>query len=116
MYLISVLVGRSQPIVWALLFKNEENALAALGRLRDVGDVDVKDEFGQRLCAKGGDLGPILFENMLESQTAMIERSLHEQRIRAKTVSRMQSDPVFKTAMMGAGPPILQPMNGMGRG
>jgi hypothetical protein len=117
MYLISVLVGRTQPLVWALSFADENNALAALGRLREIGDIDVQDDHGQRLVAKGGDLGPILFENTLQSKSAHVERALHEQRIRAMVISRMQSDPTFKAAQMAAqSPAILQAMNGMGRG
>ena len=117
MYLISVLVGRAQPLVWALMFKDENNALAALGTLRGVGDIDVQDDHGQRLCAKGGDIGAILFEDMDKSREAMIVRTLNEQKIRAQCVSRMQADPAFRAAAMSAhGPSILQPMNGMGRG
>jgi hypothetical protein len=116
MYLISVLVGRSQPIVWSLMFRDENNAIAALGRLREVGDVDVADEFGQRLCAKGGDLGPILFENMEVSRAAAIERTVNEQKIRAGCVTRMQSDPALKIATMSGGAPMLSPAGFNGRG
>ncbi len=117
MYLISVIVGRSQPLVWGLLFTDENRALAALGRLREVGDVDVQDDHGQRLCAKGGDLGPIMMEDMALSKAASIEQTLHDQRIRVMCLTRMQADPAFKTAMMGQGPAILSPgMNGIGRG
>ena len=117
MYLISVVVGRAQPLVWALLFKNEENAHAALGRLREVGDIDVQDEFGQRLCAKGGDIGPILFENMEQSKLATIARSLNEARIRADIVTQVQADPKMRTAAMAQhGPGIISPMGLNGRG
>ena len=118
MYLISVLVGRAQPLVWGLLFKDENNALAALGRLREVGDVDVQDDHGQRLCAKSGDLGPIMFEDMALSKLAGVERTLHEQKIRAMCVKRMQADTEFRGVVpAGGGPGILTPMgaNGMGR-
>jgi len=117
MYLISVVVGRAQPLVWGLLFRDERKALDALTSLRAVGDIDVSDDHGQRLVARGGDIGPIMFENMLESKAAGIERTLHEQRIRAAVVSRMHSDPAFKT-VAAAGPAVLSPMgmNGMGRG
>lgn len=116
MYLISVLVGRAQPLVWALMFKDENNAMAALGRLRDMGDIDVADDHGQRLCAKGGDIGPIMFEDMDKSREASIVRTLNDQKVRAMCVSRMQADPAFRTAAMAGGPSILSPMNGMGRG
>lgn len=117
MYLISVLVGRAQPLVWALMFKDEHNAMAALGCLRQMGDIDVQDDHGQRLCAKGGDIGPIMFEDMDKSREASITRTLHDQKIRAMCVARMQADPAFRTAAMAQhGPSILQPMgNGMGR-
>ena len=115
MYLISVVVGRAQPLVWGLLFKDENNALAALGRLREVGDIDVEDEHGQRLCAKGGDIGPILFENLTESKVANIERTLHDQRIRAAVVSRMQADTGMRSLVTG-GPAMISPMGMNGRG
>ncbi len=119
MYLISVLVGRAQPLVWGLLFKDEHNALAALGRLREVGDIDVEDEHGQRLVAKGGDIGPIMFEDMALSKLAGVERTLHEQKIRAMCVKRMQTEAEFRGVVPASGGPgILTPMgtNGIGRG
>ena len=114
MYLISVVVGRGQPLVWALAFKDEDKALAALEALKSVGDIDVADEHGQRLIARGGDLGPIMFENTMESKVATIERTLNEQRIRADVVSRMKADP--KLQLVGGGPAMLSPMgiNGLG--
>jgi hypothetical protein len=114
MYLISVTIGRAQPLVWALAFNDEKKALAALEALRSVGDIDVADEHGQRLIARGGDIGPIMFENQAESKIATIERALNDQRIRSAVVSRMQADPAMRAAMPGhGGPAILQPMNGM---
>ena len=115
MYLISVVVGRAQPLVWALAFNDEKKALTALDALKAVGDIDVSDEHGQRLIARGGDIGPIMFENQQESKMATIERTLHEQRIRAAVVSRMQADSGMRLLVSG-GPAVLSPMNGMGRG
>jgi hypothetical protein len=113
MYLISVTIGRAQPLVWALAFNDEKKALDALTSLRAIGDIDVTDEHGQRLIAKGGDIGPIMFENQAESKIATIERALNDQRIRSAVVSRMQADPAFRAAAMSGGPAILSPMNGM---
>jgi len=113
MYLISVTIGRAQPLVWALAFNDEMKALTALEALRQIGDIDVSDEHGQRLIAKGSDIGPIMFENQAESKIATIERALHDQKIRAAVMARMQADPAFRSASMQGGPAILQPMNGM---
>lgn len=116
MYLISVLVGRAQPLVWGLLFKDEHNAMAALGRLRDMGDIDVADDHGQRLCAKGGDIGPIMFEDMDKSREATVTRAVHDQKVRATAIQRMQADPALRSiATMNGGPAMLNPV-GMGRG
>ena len=114
MYLISVVVGRAQPLVWGLLFRDERKALDALTSLRAVGDIDVADDHGQRLVAKGGDIGPIMFENMDESKVASIERTVHEQRIRSQVVSRMRAEPGLQNLAMG-GPAMLSPMGMNGR-
>jgi len=116
MYLISVTIGRAQPLVWGLLFRDEKKALDALASLRAVGDIDVTDDHGQRLVAKGGDIGPIMFENMLESKIATIERALHDQRIRHAIGTRMRSEPGLQQFAMSGGPAVFSPMNGVGRG
>jgi hypothetical protein len=116
MYLISVVIGRAQPLVWALAFDQEPKALAALEALQGVGDIDVSDEHGQRLIAKGGDIGPIMFENQMASKVATIERALHDQRIRAAVVQRMQADVGMRSLVTG-GPAVFSPVgNGMARG
>ncbi len=115
MYLISVVVGRAQPLVWGLLFRDEKKALDALTSLRAVGDIDVADEHGQRLIAKGGDIGPVMFENMDESKMASIERTVHDQKIRAAVVNRMRTEPGLQNLALGGGPAMLSPMGMNGR-
>jgi len=115
MFSITVAMGRGQPIVWTLLFRDATKYESALKMLRSAGDINIADEFGQILCTKGGDIVGMLAEDMDQSRGASIERTLHEMRLRQMLQARVQADSGLKFMLNNQGPAVLNPMSGFPR-
>ena len=110
MYLISIALGRSQPVIWTLMFKTQERAETTFRLLQDnVGEIAVNDDFGQTANVEKANTAGMLFEDMDQSKNAHIERALHEGRLRATLQSRAKADPILKHAAM-TGPAMISPM------
>jgi hypothetical protein len=116
MFLISIAMGRSQPIVWTLMFRTEEKAVETFKLLHEnMGGIAVADDFGQTIFAERANILSMLLENVEQSKLAHVERGLHEQRIRAAIVTRMAADPTLRRgAGGGSGPAMLTPIPGGG--
>jgi hypothetical protein len=111
MFLISIAMGRSQPVIWTLMFKTQEKAQQVFSLIQDnMGSFSFEDDYGQNIYAEKASVISMMLENAEMSKLAHIERGLHEQRIRAAIVSRMQADPTMRN--MGQGPAMLTPMMG----
>ena len=111
MFLISIAMGRSQPIVWTLMFKTEERAGSTFKMIQEnMGSFALDDDFGQIISVEKANVVAVMCENAEMSKLAHIERGMHEQKIKSAIVTRMQADP----AMRGhnPGPAILTPMMG----
>jgi hypothetical protein len=115
MFLISIAMGHSQPVIWTLMFRTQERATESFKLLQEnLGDIAVNDDFGQTINVEKANIGGMLLEDLDQSRNAHIERALHEARLRANLETRARSDPILKHAAM-TGPAMLQPM-GNGRG
>lgn len=115
MFSLSIAVGRTQPIVWTLMFRTKKAADDAISMLRDAaGDISLTDEFGQTFDGAKTDIVASMFEDLEQSRLAHVERTLQVELIKAAVITRMRGNPAFNS-LTGAGPAMLQPMmNGMG--
>ncbi len=111
MYSLSIHFGPSN-IVWALLFKEEERPGAIYNAYVASYDENTvligTDDFGQSFAISCKDISGILLENLDQIEEARIQRSLADERCKAKFMARAKSDPVIRTAM-GQGPGIVSP-------
>jgi hypothetical protein len=114
MHQISMNVGN---IVWALLFKTEEKALAAWEHYmnRDSDTVlRIEDDFGQTLDARPAIVNGAMLENLDLTKHAHIERALHQARTQAEAQAAGEADMALRAQRRG--PAILQPIGMNGRG
>ena len=112
MYSLSIHFGPN-AMVWALLFKDKERALAhysayetAKGRKlpgRYIVDVD----FGQQASVELDSIHGVMLEDLDLVEEARILRSLANARGEVKARQRASTDPVIRTAQQG--PSVLQP-------
>lgn len=112
--------------VWALLFKDKDNADKAeetvLGFLRtqhlaqataDMRMMTLEDDYGQRAHIVAGSLQSVLIEDLDLTQEAMIKLHLHNQHTQIKAQQRVQSDATIKAASLGNGGGVMfDPMAG----
>lgn len=96
MYSLSLVVGNlAAPL--RLMFRTKEKAEACTALMSDhpTQDLRLEDDFGQVLLAKGNMIHGKLLENMDESMLAYIETTVFNEKIKAKAIQRMKSDPMF---------------------
>ncbi|SRR5216684_2333027 len=114
MYSLSIHFG-SNAIVWALLFKEETKAddiynnyvTFKLGNTTNqilLGS----DDFGQVFAIPFDEINGMLLEDLDQIEEARIQRSLADERCKAKFMARAKSDPTIRQAM-GQGPGIVSP-------
>jgi hypothetical protein len=113
MFSLTIVFGPG-PMVWTLMFKTEEAAKSAKGKLDDEMQeyVWLEDDFGQNCTITAKSISGYMLENMERSKLAHIERALHQARTQAKGAEIADSDPVLAQARRRAqgGMPIMQPM------
>lgn len=123
MYKLSINAGLN---VWALLFKDKDNADKAeesvLGFLRTQHLVQatantrlltLEDDYGQRAHIVAGSLQSMLLEDLDLTQEAMIKLHLHNQHTQIKAQQRVNSDATIKAASLGNGGGVMfDPMAG----
>ena len=119
MFLISIAMGRSQPVIWTLMFKTQERAEQSFKLLQDnMGEIALGDDFGQTINIDKANIGGMLFEDLDQSKNAHIERALHQARVQAEGQTMAESDHVLRAARARQGSAILTPgipSNGMMR-
>ncbi len=117
MHCLSIVFNAGSPVMWKLLYREATDAVKNYEALLHTdGDVELSDDFGQKIMVSRDQLSGVMQEDLDQSKLAHIEMSLHEAKTRAAANKQAQSDPALRTsAMMGAGGmPILSPM-GNGR-
>ncbi len=114
MYSLSIHFG-SNAIVWALLFKEEEKAGSLYNAYVDARMNRAEnnlligsDDFGQSFAIPIDEISGILLEDLDQIEEARIQRSLADERCKAKFMARAKSDPTIRQAM-GQGPGIVSP-------
>jgi hypothetical protein len=117
MFSLTIVFGPG-PMVWTLLFKTEEAAVAARNSLQEAkesgeNDFELVDDFGQECFVKSSETSGWMLENLEQSRLAHIERALHQARTQAKGAEVADNDPVLKQARHRAqgGMPMIQPMS-----
>ena len=112
MYSLTIHFGPSM-MTWALLFKDEKKAGAALMKASQTlatGAATIEDDFGQNVVVQN--IHGICLENLDLIESARIQRSLAEERIKIKLQAAAKTDPVIGPMMRGQGPGVLTPMGG----
>jgi hypothetical protein len=101
--------------VWAYLFKEEAKAAEIYNAYvkhqiqDDVGGVLIgSDDFGQSFAIPFSDIVGMMIEDLDQIEEARIQRSLADERCKAKFMQRAKSDPTIRQAM-GQGPGIVSP-------
>jgi len=111
MYSLSISFGPT-GLVWAFLFKEKEKAkaaeLKAKGKMSDFPYFSVEDDFGQSGNFTHESVHGALLEDLDQIEEARIQRSLADERCKAKFMARAKSDPTIRQAM-GQGPGIVSP-------
>lgn len=111
MFSITLALGNQ---AWRLLYKNEEKAALAFGKLQSARQEELflDDEFGQtvQICKNG--LTGFLFEDLEKMKMAHVEMALHNARLQSMANKAAQADPGLRANAMMNGPGVLTPMNG----
>ncbi len=114
MYSLSIHFGPN-AIVWALLFKEEEKAGMLYNAYvefkvggNEAGILIGADDFGQSFAIPFNEISVMLLEDLDQIEEARIQRSLADERCKAKFMQRAKSDPTIRQAM-GQGPGIVSP-------
>lgn len=118
MFSLTIVFGPG-PMVWTLMYKNEETAQKEKQELID-GFAEsarltiLKDDFGQACEIVTDDIHGYMLEDLEQSRLAHIERALHQARTQAKGAEIAESDPVLRQARMKAqgGLGMIQPVPG----
>jgi hypothetical protein len=120
MYSLSISFGPTGT-VWALLFKEEAKAAEAYNAYvsnkvaKENGVLIGTDDFGQSYAIPFYEIRGVLLESLEQIEEARIQRSLFDERCKAKFLQRARTDPTIRAAM-GNQTPVLQPMGGGFRG
>lgn len=120
MHSLTIVFGPS-PMPWILLYRDQEKAEShsAFARTAMVneGNIELTDDFGQRVGLRGKAIHGVMLEDMDQSKLAHIEQGLHRARTQAKAQELAAADPILKVAAMRQGPAMLQPgFGGPGNG
>lgn len=118
MYSLSISFGPN-GITWALLFKEEEKAGAIFNAYVSAkvegsctGPLIGSDDYGQSFAIPIDEISGMLLEDLPAVETARIQRSLIDERCKAKFIKAATDDPTIKAAMRLQGPSVLTPMGG----
>jgi len=109
MYSLSISFGPN-GLVWAFLFKDKNKAELAYELISNpsIQNLIIEDDFGQKACFKAEAIHSFLVEDLDQIEEARIQRSLADERCKAKFMQRAKSDPTIRQAM-GQGPGIVSP-------
>ena len=118
MYSLSIHFGPN-AMVWALLFKDKERALAhysayetAKGR-KLPGRYIVDDDFGQQASVELDSIHGVMLEDMDKSKLGNVEMFMHQKRTEVLATKTAQADPSLRASSMMNGPAMLTPMGGL---
>ena len=110
MYCLTICFGPANT-PWALMFKTQEAAEAALHKSVAPGlKIIIEDDFGQRAYFSTTAIHGLMLEDLSLSKLAHIERALHQARMQAEGQKMAQTDPALMHAARG--PNIISPMMG----
>ena len=111
MYSLTICFGPAGT-TWVFLFKDRTAATSAT--IPVVNDaLFVKDDFGQEAKFEESDVHGWVIEDLDQTESARIQRSLAEERIKVKLMDAAKSDPVIGAALRRQqGAPVLTPMGG----
>jgi hypothetical protein len=117
MFSLSISFGPTGTI-WAFMFKDKERAEAAYYDARNFSDKSIgftiEDDFGQDASFPRSGVNGSLLEDLDLIEAARIQRSLADERCKAKFLQAARSDSTIR-AGMGNQMPIMQPMGGFPR-
>lgn len=120
MYSLSISFGPTGT-VWAYLFKEEAKAAEAYNAYVEYkmdhaegGMFIGSDDFGQCYAIPFAEIRGVMFESLEQIEQARIQRSLADERCKAKFIQAAKTDPTIRAAM-GNQMPIMQPMSGFPR-
>jgi len=118
MYSLTINFGPAGT-AWAFLFKDKEKAEQhAMSFLTNTDSLWwVTDDFGQDAKFRMNEVHGVCLEDLDLIETARIQRSLAEERLKIKFNAAAKSDPVIgPVAARGQSPGVLTPMGGGFRG
>lgn len=115
MHSLTIVFGQRHSVVWTMTFQDGEKAETARIALVDktINDnIDITDDFGQRVNMNGGDIVAVMLEDLSLSKLAHVERAIHHAHIQSDAQQRAESDPKLRIARSMQGPSMFSPMNG----
>jgi hypothetical protein len=115
MYSLSISFGPTGT-VWAYLFKEETNAAKTYNAWvsykvngEERGALLGSDDFGQSYAIPMDEIRGVMIEDLDQIEEARIQRSLADERCKAKFMVRAKTDPVIRQAMGVGSPGIVSP-------
>lgn len=114
MFCLNIALG---SVVWRLLYKNEEKAIAAANELgitwerNDNSMLALNDEFGQTIRLRTNSISGVMTENLDQSKMGHVELALHQARTQALATKSAQADPALRANALMNGPAMLTPMS-----
>ncbi len=118
MHCLSIVFNAGSPVMWKLLFREQERANTVVARFTEApasGAIYLSDDFGQQVVVNRESLAGWMLEDLDQSKLAHIEMSLHEAKTRAMANKMAQADPGLRTSQMMQGMPQFSPMGPNGR-
>ena len=114
MFSLTIVFGPG-PMVWTLMFKNADAAIAAAKNCQDNSTsetFETTDDLSQSVVISRTQIHGVMLEDLEQSKLAHIERALHQARTQAKGSEIADNDPILKQARHRAqgGMPMIQPM------
>ncbi len=105
MHSLSVALG---PVVWRLVFNTKEEAENAFTHFSEA-NVDVVDDYGQRIATRSADVTGLMLEDLDRSKLAYVAMALHQARSQAEAQKMAANDPALRAAHNARGPAVIAP-------
>ena len=106
MFSMTIVFGAS-PAPWMLLFKTQEAINDAIVAFKnpatfDSKDFDITDDYGQHVSIRRDSIHGVMFEDLIKSRIAHIERGLHQMRVQVEANNIAKADPSLMAALRSA--------------